>query len=223
MTVLRKRQIIFFIGITINAFANALIVKSSLASSSWGIAALNISSTLNISFGIALAILSTFIFISCQLLERKKPTIYDILGLICSFIFSFYIDFFSMLLTPLPSTYAFNLFYTYFGIIILTYSIAIYLKANYIILPMDSSMKTFSDHLFKGNMTKGGYLVFTTALLIALIAGLLGEKLVGFNIYSVIIYFIFSPLISFFMNKTKNIDKFLELDLYQIDKEEDEK
>ncbi len=213
MNLLQKKQLIFFIGITLNAIANAFLFKASLASTAWGIAAMNLATTLNITPGFTISIIGCVLFVVCRVIENKKPTLYSFVGLAGSFVFGFYIDFFLNIISILPVSPTLNILYMVFGIILLAFSIAIYLKANYIVLPIDETLKVVSDRFFSGNMAKGGYLIFTIAIMIALVSGFfINHDLKGFSLYSIIIFFAFSPIINYFSKSTKKLSQFLELD-----------
>lgn len=211
MDLTRKKQIIFLIGITLNALGNAFMFKASIASPAWGLAAMNMSNAFHITEGMAVALCGTLVFCVSRILEKKIPSILNWLGLIFSYFFSFFIDIFKKILEGLPNSDILNVVYTIIGITLIAYAVGIYMKANYILLPIDEGLGIASNKLFKGNFTKGGYLFFGIAIGIATISGIIGDKFIGFTIATVIIYFCFSPMIDFFSKNSKYIDKFLEI------------
>ncbi len=212
MNLLQKRRIVFAFGISTCALANALLFKAKLASTAFGIAAMNISDAFNITTGIALFIINCLFFVICRVVEKKKPTLRNFIGLFGSLLLGFYIDFFSNLISVLPVSPALNLFYMTSGVVLLAFSISTNIKASYIVFPLDESIKIISYRFFKGNLAKGGYIVYSFALIVALILGVfISHNLLGFSIYSVVIFFALSPLLEFFARSTKQINRFLEI------------
>ncbi len=208
------------LGILLNALANAFVAKAFLGNTPIGITAMNMSSSFNMTFGTAITILCVISFVLARIISRSYRPIADTIGLIISIVFGVIIDMFTVMLEVLPMTNAlYQWIYCMFGLLVMTLSIALYIKADVIILAFDDLMNKVRIHLTGGNFTKASNIVFTIFIIFAIAFGLLGEHsigmygIVGINFASIIIFFAFGPLIGLYTKiLEKPLNKFLALD-----------
>ncbi len=207
-----KRILVFILGALGVAFANAVVIKANIANTAWGIAAMNIDNfSENVSFGLAMSLLNIFVFILCRIVERKYQIIKDTIGLVLSFFFGVVIDFFSGVIAFMPAeSLAIRYLYLVTGIVLMTYTIVVYLKTDVFKFPFDDSIVVFGENIFKGKVAFGSYLGMAIAALIALAFGLLSGTILGFNIETLVISIVFGPMIGFFFKNTNWVDKILE-------------
>ncbi|MFV0441387.1 MAG: hypothetical protein ACK5LV_08885 [Lachnospirales bacterium] len=203
-----KRLLVFVLGILGTALGNALIFNANLGNTAWGVVAVNINRyNSNISEGFALGILSCVVFILCRFVEKEFNLIKDIVGLMMSLIFGSLISLFSNLTQFLVfDTFLLQFFVLILGIVILAFSIVVYLKADIFKLPFDDSVVVFAKNLFKNNIAYGSYFCVFLAFIITMVFVTLTGNLYGFNFITVIICIIFGPILDIFFKKSKWID-----------------
>ncbi len=206
-----KKILVFIVGALGVAFANALVVQANIANTAWGIAAMNIDAyTDAISFGFAMSYLNIFVFILCRIVERKFRIIKDTIGLILSFFFGVAIEFFQKTIYFIPTdSIVTRYILLVFGIVLMTYTIVVYLKSDVFKFPFDDSIVIFANGFFNGKVAFGSYLGMAIAAIIALGFGLASGTIIGFNIQTVVISIAFGPLIGFFFKHTNWVDKII--------------
>lgn len=207
---IKERTILLFVSLTINAFANSLIAKAALGNSAWGVLALNISGLLNVAFGTGIIIASVIAFVVSRIIERKYDPVKDTLGLMAGIFYGSYINVFSYLIRDLPAdTLLIRIILLVAGLLLMTFGISMYMRANVLLLPFDDSLKVVKENVTNGNIVTASYLVFGSVFLGALICGYFAGNIQGFTIGTVIIFFVFGKFIDFYDKHTKFIDDYI--------------
>ncbi len=188
-----------FIAIIGNALGTALMNNTNLGMTAWGSSAKNISNLFSVSIGIAFIILS-IVFYSIALLIKKefklRPFIESFLFL---FGFALFSDLFIYLIPDLSQLhFVVRLIINISGLLILLLSIAIHLKLQLAVHPMDVYL--YEMQLLFQDVRKGTYLSYFSAFLVALATGLLHGMIEGIGI-GTIITLLTSGMIMYFYNK----------------------
>ncbi len=210
-----KRWSMVWVGIFIAALGNAMLAYSGLGNTYWGIAAENISALTGFQFGTSIFILMSGLFVYNRIALKSYRPVLDTLSFITSILFSMFINMFIALLAStvnLADNYYLTLAVWFFGIILMTLGITMYVKINLIVPAFDENMGVFAKLYFNGSFAKAGYLCIAVALVITVIVGFINDKtFLGFNLYTLFIILTFSHFIQFFMDHMKFFDKFVEV------------
>lgn len=174
-----------FFAIIGNALGTALMNNTSLGMTAWGSSAKNVSNLLGVSLGLAFVILSVFFYIIALLIKKKfelRPCIESFLFL---FGFAVFSDLFVFLIPDMSGLhYALRLLINVSGLLVLLLSIAVHLKLQIAVHPMDvylyEMQKAFQS------IRKGTYLSYFSAFMVAVIAGLLHGNIEGIGVGTII-------------------------------------
>lgn len=217
MNLQQKKILAFVYGVVVIAFGNALTAKAVLGNTSWGLACMNLAENTALTFGMAMFLLNVFALVASKVITRKIDWKKDIISLIFSFLYGYLVDIFVVMLEFYnPASYIEQSIMLSLAVVILCYGIAVYIKVDFFLLPFDYLMIDLKDCVFNGDIKKAGYVSNGLGIAIALISGLTGT-LVGFNLWSIGIYLVFSPLIDFWLKHTKKLSAFLELNEQNVD------
>jgi len=173
------------IAIVGNALGTAIMNNTSLGMTAWGSSAKNISNLFGVSVGQAFIILSVFFYLVAILIARKFVFRKFIESFLFLFGFAFCSDFFISIIPDLSQlSYMLRLLLNVFGLLILLFSIALHLKLQIAVHPMDVYL--YELQMALKDVKKGTYLAYFSAFLIAVTSGLLHGVIEGINIGTVI-------------------------------------
>jgi len=169
------------IAVSGNALGTALMSQTGLGMTAWGSSSSNLAAFFNISLGTGFIVLSIF-FYTIAIIIRKKVIVKEmIFSTIFLLTFGYLVNIF---LYFIPDFTSFNLFIKFviniIGLLILLFSIAVHLKVNFAVHPMDVYLKTINEKF--DSVIKGTYFSYTSAFLIAIIFGLLNGKIQNIGI-----------------------------------------
>ncbi len=220
MNIQNKRWLMVIVAILINALGNAMLAYSNLGNTYWGIAALNITAVSQdkfgktMEFGTAILVITLCLFVYNRVALKEYRPVLDTLSLIITVVFGLIINFFMAILVKtvnLEGNFILANIVWLGGLLLMTSSIAMYLKPNLIVPAFDENMGVFAKIFFKGDFAKAGYLAAAVAMIITAVCSIIrGALPIGFTVYAVVVFFAFGHLINFFFNHMKFYDKFIE-------------
>ncbi len=209
-----KRWMMVILAILINALGNAMLAYAGLGNTYWGIAAVNISELTGIQFGTSILVITLCLFVYNRIALKEYRPVLDTLSLIITVCFGLLINMFYALLAKyvvLTDNFILTNVVWIIGLLLMTSSIAMYLKPNLIVPAFDENMGVFAKIYFNGNFAKAGYLAMAVAMVIITVVSLIrGALPVGFTVYALFVILTFGHFINFFFNNMKFYDKFIE-------------
>ncbi len=180
-----KKTWYLIIAIIGNALGTAIMNNTSLGMTAWGSSAKNISNLFGVTVGQAFIILSVFFYVVAIIIAKKFVLIKFVESFLFLFGFAFCSDFFISIIPDLSHlAYVFRLLLNVFGLLVLLFSIALHLKLQIAVHPMDVYL--YELQLALRDVRKGTYLAYFSAFLIAVVAGLLHGEIEGINVGTVI-------------------------------------
>ncbi len=213
-----KRWIMVIFAILLNALGNAMLAYAGLGNTYWGIAAVNLSELTGIQFGTSILVITLCLFVYNRIALKEYRPVLDTLSLIVTVSSGLLINMFYAFLAKyviLTDKIILTNVVWMLGLLLMTSSIAMYLKPNLIVPAFDENMGVFAKIYFKGNFAKAGYLAMAVAMIITLVVSLIrGAMPVGFTLYALFVILTFGHLINFFFNHMKLYDKFIEFGEY---------
>ncbi len=213
-----KRWIMVILAILINALGNAMLAYANLGNTYWGIAAVNISELTGIQFGTSILVITLTLFVYNRIALKEYRPVLDTLSLIITVCFGLLINMFTALLAKyvvLTDNIILTNIVWIIGLLLMTSSIAMYLKPNLIVPAFDENMGVFAKLYFKGDFAKAGYLAMVVAMVIVAVVSLIrGALPIGFTLYALFVILTFGHFINFFFNNMKFYDKFIEFGEY---------
>lgn len=206
-----------FVAIICNGLGSAITYQTKLGMSAYGASAANISNYLSgVTPGMAFILISAVMYIAAVLI-RKKITWVEFLGsLFFLLLFSSVLDLFllfipKMELWPMVIRVLMNII----GLLILLFGIAVHLKVNIAVHPMDVFLKVMQEDVFK-SVVKGTYFSYGLAFIIAIIFGLLNGQITDIGFGTLIILTLGGIIMSFYNKRfLKNIKISVSLDTPQ--------
>ncbi len=174
-----KNRIIYLIyAVLFNAIGTALMAKSNLGMSAWGAASINLAEFLNVSLGVSFNIIAV-VFYLIALILLKGITLKEV---IYSFAFAFSFGTFTDLFVYLlPNISAMSLFVrvvaNIIGLLIMCLGIAIHLRINVAVHPMDVYLGAVQRGL--KNVAIGTYVAYGSAFLVGVAFGVMNGGIVG--------------------------------------------
>ena len=171
------------IAIIGNALGTALMEQTNIGMTAWGSSALNTANFLGITLGNGFIVLSVFFYIVALLIARKVDFLAMFLSFVFLFSFAYLTDFF-LLLVPDFSTlpYIIRIIINLFGLLILLFSIAVHLRINIAVHPMDVFLRVVQQ---KTSIAFGTYLSYFIGFSIGIGFGLLHGSIEGIGIGTV--------------------------------------
>ncbi|MGD9909878.1 MAG: DUF6198 family protein [Candidatus Izemoplasmatales bacterium] len=190
---------LLFVAILCNGLGSAITYQTKLGMSAYGASAANISNYLpGVTPGIAFILISAVMYIAAVLIH-KKITWIDFLGsLLFLLLFSSVLDLFIMIIPqmefwPLVLRVLMNII----GLLILLLGIAVHLKVNIAVHPMDVFLKVMQEDVFK-SVVKGTYFSYGLAFIIAIIFGLLNGQITDIGFGTLFILTLGGVIMSFY-------------------------
>ncbi len=203
-----SRTLVSIISILANALSLAIVFESNVSNTTIGMSAENIGITLNITDGQALTIILVTCFILSRIISGSFRPLLDSAGFILALLFGYVVDLFDDIVSLIPhESYIASLVMLFLGLCLMTFTISAYIRANVILMPIDDFMATIRTAFFKGNITVASYFLNASFLAITGLCWWYNGYVESLNILTLIIFLIFSPMIGWFENNTKFIDK----------------
>ncbi len=168
-------------AVLLNAFGTALMAKSNLGMSAWGSAAINFGKFTSLSLGVSFSIIAVFFYLVALYMVKKFSVLNALYSFAFAFSYGFFIDIFVFIL---PNTESYPYFGKFLiniiGLLIMCYGIAIHLRINLAVHPVDVYLIAVQKRL--NSIAKGTYLAYGSAFLAALIFGYFSGGIIGIGI-----------------------------------------
>lgn len=215
MNTQQKRWIMVVVSILLSALGNAMLSYSGLGNTYWGVAAENISALTNIEYGTSILILMLVLYVFNRIALKEFRPLLDTLSLITTFAFGYIINIFLGLLSStidLTNNIILTNMMWFFGLVLMTMGISMYLKINLIVPAFDENLDVLAKKYFNNNYVKASLVSVIVAMIITMVVGFLNNMtFVGFNVYSIITIVTFGHFIQFFHNNMKFYDRFIDI------------
>lgn len=168
------------IAILGNALGTALMDQTSIGMTAWGSSALNTSNFLGVSLGNGFIILSVFFYLVALTLAKKVDFLAMFLSFLFLFSFAYLTDLFLLFIPDFSSmNFILRTLINLFGLLILLFSIAVHLRINIAVHPMDVFLKEMQK---KTSIAKGTYISYFIGFLIGITFGLLHGGIEGIGL-----------------------------------------
>lgn len=178
---MKKTIIYLLIAITGNALGTAIMEQTHMGMTAWGSSALNTANYFGISLGNGFIILSTFFYLVAIVLARKIVVKDMILSFIFLFSFAYVTDLFIYMIPDfIDLPYWFRILLNLIGLMILLFSIAVHLRIQIAVHPMDVFLYVMQKKL--KNIALGTYLSYFIGFSIGVTFGLLHGSIEGIGI-----------------------------------------
>lgn len=164
-----------------NALGTALMEQTNIGMTAWGSSALNVSNYLDVSLGTGFIILSVFFYSVAIVLARKiilKQGLYSALFLVS---YAYLTDLFLFVIPSFESyPYIFRIIINLFGLLILLFSIAVHLRINFAVHPMDVFLKEMQSKM--KSIALGTYASYLIGFSVGICFGLLYGSIEGIGL-----------------------------------------
>lgn len=176
-----KKILYLIIAITGNALGTTIMLHSELGMTAWGSSSLNFGNFFNIQIGTSFMILSIFFYLVALVIRKKIEILPMILSMVFLFSFSFLTNYFDLIIPGFNNISIIGrIILNTFGLLILFFAIAVHLKVNIAIHPMDVYLQTMQIK-FK-SVAKGTYFAYSSAFLVVIIFGLAAGGIEGVSL-----------------------------------------
>ena len=185
-----------------NALGTALMAETELGMTAWGSGALNLSNFFDISLGLGFVCLSILFYIIA--ITIRKEFIFNEFLMSFAFLFAFgvFTDIFILLLPELIQlSFVVRIMLNLFGLLILLFAIALHLRVNLAVHPMDVFLSVMHKQ-FK-NVAIGTYFVYFIGFAVAIIFGLLHGVIEGVGIGTVNTLLLSGIIMKYYDNKLR--------------------
>ena len=182
-----------------NALGTVIMSNTNVGMTAWGASSSNTALFFNVELGTGFIILSIFFYILALIIRKM----FSIRELVSSFLFLISFAFLTNLLLKWFPTFT-HLSYivrtgiNFIGFCILLFSIALHLKIQLAVHPMDVYLHSIQNKL---GILKGTYISYITAFSVAILFGLANGELVGFGIGTVFTITLSGVIMSFYDKK----------------------
>lgn len=194
-----KKIIVLIIAVLLNAFGQSLMAETEFGMTAWGMAAVNLEAFAGISLGMAFIILATGSYFFAIFLRKRFDLREMIESFLFLFAFGFLTDLFVYLLPSLNEVHILlRLMYNVIGLLILLFSIALHLKVNRAIHPMDVYLRELQDMV--KSVRTGTYIAYGSAFILGTLFGLLYGEILGIHFGTVYTLLLSGILFSFYTN-----------------------
>lgn len=195
---MKKFLLYMLIAITGNALGTALMDLSNLGLTAWGSASKNVAVYYDVYLGTAFVILSVIFYTIACLIRKRFDFKELIFSSIALFAFGGLTNFFIEILPPLDATLFIRVILNIFGLLILLFAIAVHIKLNVALQPMDVYLRETQKKV--NSIVLGTFITYLSAFLTALIFGLLEGEINGIG-FGTILTLTASGFILRFYNK----------------------
>ncbi|PAT01426.1 hypothetical protein CI105_06845 [Candidatus Izimaplasma bacterium ZiA1] len=169
------------IAVTGNALGTAIMSQTGLGMTAWGSSSSNLAAYFNISLGTGFIVLSAF-FYTIAVIIRKKIIIKEmIFSTVFLLSFGYLVNIFLLFIPDFRDlNIIVNFLINIVGLLILLFAIAVHLKVNFAVHPMDVYLKTINEKF--NSVIKGTYFSYISAFLVAIVFGLLNGEIQNIGI-----------------------------------------
>jgi len=169
------------IAITGNALGTAIMQQTNIGMTAWGSSALNTSNFLGVSLGNGFIILSVFFYIIAVIIARKLHVKAMLLSIVFLLSFAYLTDVFLVLVPNFEHLpYIIRVILNLVGLLILLFSIAVHLRVNIAVHPMDVFLKEVQMKL--RSIALGTYLSYFLGFFVGVVFGLLYGSIEGIGL-----------------------------------------
>ncbi|WP_241654831.1 YczE/YyaS/YitT family protein [Sporolactobacillus shoreae] len=180
-----KGLVWLLVSVLLNAFGNALTVKTALGSAPWTAASLNLSSVFGITVGQALIIVGFIVLIADDFLRgrRSRSLLRDSFNFLYVLSFGYMIDVWLLLMRHMTvNGFILRIAVCVFGIMCIGCALSIYFRVNLVLHPFDDLMKILREKFFHGNVVLAQRVSLGIPLAVGLSIGLVRHQLIGISI-----------------------------------------
>ena len=177
-----KRQTVYLtIAIIGNALGSAIMKQTDIGMTAWGSSALNTSNYLGITLGEGFIVLSVFFYIVAVILAKRFDYKHMFFSALFLFSFAYLTDFF-LLFVPrfIQLPYIIRILINLIGLLILQFSIAVHLRINFAVHPMDVFLREMQIKL--KSIAIGTYLSYFIGFTVGITFGLLHGRIEGIGL-----------------------------------------
>ncbi|MGM7703161.1 YczE/YyaS/YitT family protein [Pseudalkalibacillus sp. Hm43] len=196
------RLISFILGLSLISFGVSLTIKAELGTGAWDALNVGLSKTIGLTVGSWVFIVGIVLIVLNAILMKSRP---DFLAVITIFLAGLFID--GWLLVVLDTFQANGLWEQIVvfvvGVIVLSFGIAVYLQANFPLIPIDKLMLAIQDRLGVSMGTAK-----TIGELSALVAAFLFSGPIGLG--TLIVTFTIGPLVQLFAPRVHKFQQRLQ-------------
>jgi len=175
-----KKIIYLSIAILGNALGTAIMEASNIGMTAWGSSSLNTAAFFNLELWAGFMILS-ILFYFIAVIIRKKFILSEFINSFLFMIgFSIFTSIFMKIVPDLEYlNYVYRAIINIFGLFILLFGIAVHLKVNIAVHPMDVYLYVIQKKI---GVLKGTYFCYFSGFSVAIIFGLLNNELLGIGL-----------------------------------------
>ncbi|GEM_PF-1655718 len=181
-----------------NGLGSAIMFRTHVGMSAWGTSAANVSYALDITPGMAFIVVSVVFYVVSIVIRKRFVPLEMLLSMLFLLGFSGVLDFF---VGVLPDFGVMRLFIrvaiNFGGLLILMFSIALHIKVNLAVHPMDVFLKTMQEDVFK-NVARGTYVAYGCAFLVAIVFGLIDGEIHDVGIGTVMTLMLGGAIMGFY-------------------------
>jgi len=189
-----------FIAVIGNSLGTVIMSNTSLGMTAWGSSASNFGNYFNISLGSSFIILSTIFYILAVLIRKEWKCKEFVFSFIFLFSFGSAVNLFELII---PSFNEFHFIIrialNIFGLLILLFAIAVHIRINIAVHPMDVYMREL--HIKFNSIKLGTYICYLSAFIVAIVFGVLEGEIINIGIGTIITIFLSGLIIHFYDEK----------------------
>ena len=200
-----KKPIVLTIAVILNALGQSIMAQTEFGMTAWGMAAVNLEAFAGISLGLSFVVLSTFSYVLAVGIRRRFDYREMIESFLFLFAFGFLTDLFVLLIPSLSQEdIIIRFLFNFLGLLILLFSIALHLKVNRAIHPMDVYLREL-QRIYK-SVRLGTYIAYGSAFVLGTIFGLLYGEILGIHFGTIYTLLLSGILFSFYTDRLlKNV------------------
>lgn len=194
-----KKIIVLIVAVLLNALGQSLMAQTEFGMTAWGMAAVNLEAFASISLGTSFIILSTFSYGIATLIRKRFDGKEMIESFLFLFAFGFLTDLFVYWIPNLSGLHIVVRFlFNFLGLFVLLFSIALHLKVNRAIHPMDVYLKEIQYKV--KSIRYGTYVSYGSAFIIGITLGLVNGEVLGINFGTIYTLLLSGIIFGFYSN-----------------------
>lgn len=194
-----KKLLVLVVAVLLNAFGQSLMAQTKFGMTAWGMAAVNLEAFASISLGLAFILLSVLSYILASIIRKRFDSREMIESFLFLFAFGFLTDLFVYLIPSLSELHiVYRFLFNFFGLLVLLFSIALHLKVERAIHPMDVYLKEI-QYLVK-SVRYGTYISYGSAFVIGAFLGILNNEVLGINFGTIYTLLLSGIIFGFYSN-----------------------
>lgn len=175
-----KKLVYLLIAIVGNALGTVIMETSNIGMTAWGSSSLNTAAFFNLDLWAGFMILSFFFYFISVIIRKKFIMSEFIQSFLFMIGFSLFTSFFMKIVPDLGYlNYAFRSIINIVGLCILLFGIAVHLKVNIAVHPMDVYLYVIQNRI---GVLKGTYLCYFSGFSVAIVFGLINGEILGIGL-----------------------------------------